>query len=283
MAILSGINTQLRGSAGDWTFSQVGGKTVAKQKVAKKAFPVRTLAIMRQRMQWANLVNVFRAFGGNDRPSFQNRPQGVSDFNMFIQANLGTQPVYLLKSFAEQGGALVADYQVTRGSLPSIEAVSEEGMVLTDVSLGSLTIGASTTVKDFAKAVVENNDDFAYGDQITCFIAVQAVNNATQVPYLKMRSMKVVLDGMDEDTLLYSLVSSDGFASVEGKLGSTRALNGGIVWVHSRATQSGTLVSTQRFVVNNPILTQFQGEAALQKAITTYGGLSGEQYLTPAA
>lgn len=283
MAILTGINTRMHGSVGGYTFKQVNGQTVVSEKLEKKAIPVRTLKQMVRRMQWANLVHLYNAFNGTDRPSFESKPAKCSDFNMFMKANLGIQPVYLLKNFADQGGALVADYQITRGSLPSIEAVSEEGMVLTDLALGNLTIGAATTVKDFAKAIVENNDGYNYGDQITCFQAVQAVNSATQVPYIKMRAMKVVLDGTDEDTLLYSLVSSDGFASVEGKLGSTRALNGGIAWVHSRATQSGTLVSTQRFVVNNPILSQFQGEAALNKAIETYGGLSAERFLTPAA
>ncbi|MBQ6069727.1 MAG: hypothetical protein IJK84_09500 [Bacteroidales bacterium] len=35
MAILTGINTRHSGSAGEWTFARLGGKTVAKQKVAK--------------------------------------------------------------------------------------------------------------------------------------------------------------------------------------------------------------------------------------------------------
>ena len=44
MAILTGINTRLHGSAGDWTFARVGDRTIAKQKVEKKAVPTRTLA-----------------------------------------------------------------------------------------------------------------------------------------------------------------------------------------------------------------------------------------------
>ena len=50
MAILSGINTRLRGSAGDWTFARLNGQTVAKQKVETKENPKRTFAQMIRRV-----------------------------------------------------------------------------------------------------------------------------------------------------------------------------------------------------------------------------------------
>ena len=68
MAILSGINTRLRGSAGDWTFSRLNGQTVAKQKVETKENPTRTFAQMIRRVQWANLVALYQAFEGNLHP-----------------------------------------------------------------------------------------------------------------------------------------------------------------------------------------------------------------------
>ena len=73
MAILSGINTRLRGSVGDWTFSRLNGQTVAKQKVEAKENPKRTFAQMVRRVQWANLVALYQAFEGNLHPSFENK------------------------------------------------------------------------------------------------------------------------------------------------------------------------------------------------------------------
>ena len=73
MAILSGINTRLRGSAGDWTFARLNGQTVAKQKVEAKENPKRTFAQMIRRVQWANLVALYQAFEGNLHPSFENK------------------------------------------------------------------------------------------------------------------------------------------------------------------------------------------------------------------
>ena len=70
MAILTGINTRLRGSAGEWTFTRLGGRTVAKQKVERKEIPSRTFAQMRHRVRWANLVKLFRAFTGTLHHSF---------------------------------------------------------------------------------------------------------------------------------------------------------------------------------------------------------------------
>ena len=40
MAILTGINTRLRGSIGNYTFQRLNGQTIAKEKVEKKAASV---------------------------------------------------------------------------------------------------------------------------------------------------------------------------------------------------------------------------------------------------
>lgn len=288
MAILTGINTRLRGSAGDWTYARLNGQTVAKQKVAPKDVPVRSYRQMLRRVQWANIVNVWRAFSGNNHPSFENRGARVSDFNEFMSANLGSVPVYLTKDQARQGGAVIAAYQVTRGSLPSI--VMEEvpgtggapGKVSTDIALGSLTVDASTTVKEFSEAVVSNNGDYFHGDQITCFLARQTVNATSQVPYVKIDAMEVTLDLNDNSTKLYDVVDAEGFSSNNGRLGTSLTnFTGGIVWIHSRRAKSKTAVSSQRFLVKGNLLQNYTTEAARTEAILSYGGVLGDQFLTP--
>lgn len=282
MAILSGINTRLRGSAGDWTFARLNGQTVAKQKVEAKENPKRTFAQMIRRVQWANLVALYQAFEGNLHPSFENKDSRVSDYNEFMSANIGAAPVYLTKDQARQGGCVVAAYQVTRGSLPSIVMTEDASHVVsTDIALGSLTIGASTDIKAFSDAVVQNNPNYRYGDQISCFIATQTMDAATGVPRVSIESLEITLDGVDDETMLYDIVNARGFSTVSGKLGASAAVTGAIAWIHSRRAASGTKVSTQRFVVNNTILASFQTVDARDKAIVSYGGTLREEFLTP--
>ena len=58
-------------------------------------------------------------------------------------------------------------------------------------------------------------------------------------------------------------------------------MNGGIVWVHSRLTTSGTKVSTQRFEVSNTILASYQTVAKRDEAMASYGVEDTMDFLTP--
>lgn len=287
MAILTGINTRLRGSAGDWTFARTGGQTVAKQKIAPKETPTRTKAQMIRRVQWANIINVWRAFDGKDKPSFENKAAKVSDFNEFMSANIGTIPIYLTKDQARMGGAVIAAYQITRGSLPSVDVADiagggGPGRTGTDISLGDLTIGDETTIKQFSDAVVANNVDYAYGDQISFFRATQTVDAQTGVPRIKIIAYEVTLDGVDNTTKLYEVVTDEGFSTFSGKLATSQlSWTGGMVWVHSRRGKGRTQVSTQRFLIKGTVPDNFNTVAARDAAILSYGGTLTDEFLTP--
>lgn len=283
MAILTGINTRLKGSAGDWTFSRLKGQTVAKQKVETKDTPTRTRKQMRRRMQWANIVTLWRAFSAKLHPSFEGKERTVTDYNEFVCANVGFVPVYLDKDEVRKGGCVVGPYQLTRGTLPSISVGDGTGGVKkTDIELGSgFSITAATTVKAFTDAVLAHNANFQNHDQITVFIARQMVNAATQVPYIVIEAERITLDQNDDETTVRSLVGAAGFSVVDDCLGAAAAVNGAIAWVHSRNTASGTKVSTQYFVVTNTLLEQYQTVGKLNSAIESYGGLNEEAYLTP--
>lgn len=283
MAILTGINTRMRGSVGDYTFSQLNGQTVVKQKVAPKAAPRRTLPIMAHRMKWPNLVNLYKAFQGNLHPSFEGKAKTKSDFNEFMAANLAVDGVFLPQDIAIVGSAVVAPYQVTRGSLPSVSVTLGDDNVTTGISVGAYTIDEHSMLGEFSQAITSNNPDFQDGDQITVFNAVQSVDPVTGIPVLQIIAAEVTLDSHDEETTLYDLpgVDASTFATVNRYLGIARPVKGGIAYVHSRKGQSKTLVSTQRFVCNNDLLGQYQGNNALWKAIQSYGGLDSEEFLTP--
>jgi hypothetical protein len=282
MAILTGIGTRMKGSAGDWTYSRVGGSTIAKQKMEKKENPSRSFAQMARRVRWRNIQNMWAAFEGTLRPSFEGKAERVSDANAFMSANIGGVPVYLTKEEAKQGACVVAAYEITHGSLPSIGVMTGTGDVpVSNIALGSLVIDDDTTLKQFSNAVVNNNPSFMHGDQISCYIATQEQNSVTGIPYAKIKAYEVTLNQLDEETLLSDLVPANGFSSVDGKLGASGTVIGGIAWVHSRKVSGRTLVSSQSFFVNNALLSQYQTAAKRIEAILSYGGKVSQLFLVP--
>ena len=281
MAILKGIFRKQTGSIGDMTLRVVNGQTVTSEKVTRNTS--KTFAQMVRRVQWANVVNLFRAFEGTLHPSFESRPRSWSDFNAFMSANIGQFGVYLTASEASQGGCLVAPYQITRGSLPSVGmGTTEAGVITSDIKVGSLDITDETTLAAFSAAVRANNSGWEYGDQLSAFVALQKVNTITQVPYVEVHAYEITL-AEDDETLVLDLIDNDPtcFAVVDQKLCLNAPINGGACYVHSRKDGQKTRVSTQRFTATNDLLDAYTTEAKRTEAIISYGGKTSGEFLTP--
>ena len=273
MAILNGIIKKMTGSAGQLTFKTVNGQTVVSEKVTvvKNA---RTAGQQRQRMKWVNIIRMYSGIAPLLKNGFEKKMAQQSDYNMFVRLNSAASPVYLTKSEADGGGCIAAPYQITQGSLPSIVVSGEGAEAKTDIALGSLTISASTTVAEFAKAVVDNNADFDYGDQISFYDVLQRVNAETQIPYCQFSASYVVLDKNSAVKLL-DLVNKAGFASVGGVLAHGEDEGDGVfAWVHSRYDGGKTRVSTQFLINNNSLLDDYRSDDAYAEACKSYGGVS---------
>ncbi len=173
----------------------------------------------------------------------------------------------------------MTDYMITRGTLPAIGTSEEGGVIVTDLSLGGLTLSDSTTIKEFSNALVQNNEDFELGDQLTCFVAKQVSNATTGVPYVKVSAKEVILSDSTEG--LWSTVTAVGFSDVNGKLGMNGAVEGAVAWVHSRRVDGETKVSTESLHATSSLRSSYNTEAALAAAILSYGGTNKEEYLTP--
>ena len=281
MAILKGIFRKQTGSIGDMTLRVVNGQTVTSEKVTRNTS--KTFAQMVRRVQWANVVNLFRAFEGTLHPSFESRPRSWSDFNAFMSANIGQYGVYLTASEASQGGCLVAPYQITRGSLPSVGmGTTEAGVITSDIKVGALDITDETTLAAFSAAVRANNSGWEYGDQLSAYVALQKVNTITQVPYVEVHAYEITL-AEDDETLVLDLIDNDPtcFAVVDQKLCLNAPINGGACYVHSRKDGQKTRVSTQRFTATNDLLDAYTTEAKRTEAIISYGGKTSGAFLTP--
>ena len=280
MAILNGILKKLNGSAGSLTFKQYAGQTVVSEKISvvKKS---NTPMQMRQRTKWGNVIQMYKGICPLINFGFESKPVGKSDYNMFMKVNMKGSDIYLTREEVAGGGCIAAPYQLTQGTLPSIVIVGSGDNARTDIKLGDLTIDAETLVKDFAIAVVSNNADYDFGDQISFFDVLQRVNAVTGIPYCQFLATNVVLDKASEVKLL-DLVSKYGFATVDGYLGHIEGEGAGVfAWVHSRKSSAKTLVSTQSLINNNAeVIAEYSGAEAYKRSVKTYGGESSA-FLTP--
>ena len=280
MAILNGILKKLNGSAGSLTFKQVNGQTVVSEK-ATTVKNTRTPAQQRQRTKWGNVVQMYKGICPLINYGFESKAPGCSDYNMFMKVNMKNSDIYLTREEVAGGACIAAPYQLTQGTLPSIVIVGSGENARTDIKLGDLKIDANTLVKDFAMAVVSNNADYDFGDQISFFDVLQRVNAVTGIPYCQFLATNVVLDKASEVKLL-DMVSKYGFATVDGFLGHIEGEGAGVFgWVHSRKASGKTLVSTQSLINNNAeVIAEYSGAEAYKRSVKTYGGESSA-FLTP--
>ncbi|MCQ2295838.1 MAG: hypothetical protein MJZ45_00380 [Bacteroidales bacterium] len=284
MGKLFGVNTRISGKVGQYIFRQTKTGTVVSEAPVKPSTPLRTQRQMDIRTQWANLGAVYKLFDSMLRRGFEELPPGMNVYNAFIQANLGVVKVYITKKMRLNGGVILAPYQITRGSLPSINMTLTSANILqSSVCIDSLVIDATTTVGAFSQAVLENNEAFLEGDQITFFHGSQTIDMVTRTPRATIKGYKIVLDTAD-DTMLWDHVSPIGFSSVNNFVGASQVItDGAAVWVHSREDVEGDLkVSTQFLYVENAALATYQNNSALVASINSYGGVnSAAVYLQP--
>lgn len=279
--------TALKGSVGAVTYTrQKGtGDTIAKQKVPKHVIARQTIGLMRQRMQWANIVAMWRALNVVGwHPSFPTRNLGQSDYNAFVSRNVGRNRVWLSRDEVRGNACVVAPYMLTNGNLPTIVvSIDSSHHAVSNIAIGDLTIGASTTLVDFSRAIVEHNPTrFAYGDQLTLVAATQDVDGVTGMPTCKVKCYEVTLvDSDPDDRLLEDILGANVYRSQDGFLSGVQSIIGGVAMVQSRETADGVQVSTQSLVCDNPTLSQYQSATAFDAAVKSYGGLAETYYLTP--
>ena len=281
MAILNGIISKISGSAGNLSFSRTGGQTVIRERVTHIRNP-RSDRQMKTRTKFTNIVAMYKGIRPLLNYGFESKPKMLSDYNMFVKVNMQRTPVYLTKQQVAGGACVAAPYQFTQGSLPAIVVTGSGNGAKTDIYLGGITLGSATTVAQFAQAVVENNADYRYGDQISFFRIAQKVNEETGIPYCQFSASKVVLDAADTETKLWDAVNRVGFSAVDSVLGHSESnFVGAFGWVHSRKTDGKTLVSSQSLVaVNDALLAEHQGDMAYNLAKSSYGQ-STEAFLVP--
>ena len=280
MGKLSGIISKISGSAGNVTFKQRSGETIVSEKVTQVRNP-RTNAQMQTRTRWGNIIAMYKGIRPLLNYGFENKPKTLSDYNMFVKLNMQRTPIYLTKQAVAGGACIATAYQISQGSLPAIVVTGTGQNGVTDIRLGGESITTNTTVAEFSQAVVENNADYRYGDQISFFLVKQKVNENTLIPYCQFSAAKVILDAANTNQLVDEVGGSHGFASIDGKLGHSG--NDGdcaYTWVHTRKSDGKTLVSSQELLSANSKEAEYKGDNAYNLSKSSYGA-GIESFLVP--
>lgn len=275
--------TSQYGSIGGVTYRRIGGVTVASQKVPAKSHAKQTLRLMLTRMRWVNLVQLWRAIDMTSwHPAFAKENKRISDFNEFMKANVNANLTFITKSISNAMGCVVAPVTLTSPSyLPTISVnFGNNDVPVSSLSVGTLTIGNSTTLKAFSDAIINNNNGWMSGDKLTILIVLQSVDSYG-VPRATADALEITLDSAADYDLLSDHVDVSLLSVVDGHLALTSISAGGVAFVHSRIVDSDTITSYQSLVVNNSYLSQYQGRNAFNAAVESYGGFAEPQTLTP--
>lgn len=256
---------------------QAMGQTRSR-RLAETISNPRTESQMTQRVKWSNLVNLYRANRSWMKYAYETKKQTQSEYNKFMSLNVTSSPIYLPKQVAGAGGCVVAPYQITQGSLPSIEVVKTQDWWQTNIILPDDTQWQpSWTVAQFTQMVLPINPGIREGDQLSFIRMTQQVNADNGVPFVIVREYEMIFDSNNQE-LVTKYLPNGYFDSSEQPsdcrlVVSDSGQAGGFVLILSRTIGGKTFVSSQKIIVanNDTLINFYSSAAALQAAIDSYG------------
>lgn len=257
------------------------GQQVVRELSASVSNP-RTNSQMSQRVRFANLVAFYRANRAwMERYAFETRPQTWSVYNAFMSANLASNKIALTKAEADGGFCIVAPYQVTKGSLPSIDhdLDTTTGNWQTNLQVGEFDL-AGATIASLTEALFANNNGLQAGDQLSLIVNYQSESN--NVATVIARYYEVILS-TSNSTPLSERLSDEHVAIVNGTLGFTAGASDpvmGFTYVLSRDNGSSVRVSSQNLTLTDTgLYSTYIEDAQWAKATSSYGSGSGTAFL----
>lgn len=271
MAILE-KNGVITGSVDDVVYKNYNGKIVVcrKQTTYRDA---KTEGQVVYRVKMRNIQNIYAALKESLRGNFQDKTGRQTDYSRFQGVNMQKPAVYLNKNEVAMKAQVVAPYIVSFGTLPQVEYELKDNSLVTNISLGNLSVTPDTTVSEIALAIVKNNDGWEYDDCLE-FMAVKQTegNNPTvkcsfvHLPLDKNMTTKL------SDALMVRNASQIGLgASAEGFLQMTAFDNGGFAIIRKRMASKGLMISTQELTINNPLFDLYHSDQRKQEALDSYG------------
>ena len=235
------------------------------------------------RVKMRNIQNIYAALKEALRGNFQDKTGRQTDYSRFQGVNMQKPAVYLNKNEVAMKAQVVAPYIVSFGTLPQIEYEIKDNSLVTNISLGNLSIIPDTTVSEIALAIVKNNEGWEYDDCLEFMVVKQTEGNT---PTAKCSFAHLVLDKNVttklSEVLMVRNASQIGLgASAEGFLQMTASDNGGFAIIRKRMASKGLMTSTQELAINNPLFDQYHSEKSKQKAMDSYGVNRNKNFLVP--
>lgn len=265
---------RLRGRVGNTTYYTEGGRQIARVSQNSSNYGEtarRTEQQQSQRAKWANLVNFYKASRSWMPKAFENKKRTQSDYNRFMQLNVGAATVYLTKEMYAQGGCVVEPYKITEGSLRSVNVFKQGNVWFTDLLIGELQIDESTTIGVLSSFLINNNSHLHNGVQIT-FVSYQQTLTAGETPQVICTAYEMTLD-TGSTARARNYLPSFCLVSVNGAIGTNQDISTGcFAYIISDSTSGKTLVSTQTLINNNDVLIgQYSSYDAIVASIASYG------------
>ena len=225
------------------------------------------------RVKMRNIQNIYASLKESLRGNFQDKTGRQTDYSRFQGVNMQKPAVYLNKGEVAMKAQVVAPYIVSFGTLPPVGYALKDNMLVTDISLGNLTITPNTTVSEMSLAIVKNNEGWELGDCLE-FVAVRQMEGKT--PTAKCFFAHLVLDKNNTAKLSEAVVVRDANqielgSSVEGFLQMNASDNGGFAIIRKRMASKGLLTSSQELAIKNPLFDQYHSDQRKQKALDSYG------------
>lgn len=266
-------------------YYQAMGQTRSRELRTEISNP-RTQAQMEQRTKWANLVNFYRVNAPWMKYAYETKKRNQSEYNKFMSLNVPSARIYLPKNFASQGGCIVDAYQMTQGSLASIELSKNRNYWVSNIILPSdFDFTEISTVGEVSTAILQMNPAIREGDQLSFIRLTQQVNSNTGVPFVVVRKYEVIINSNDFRPF-YDFMPVDYVTATDETGTFSLAVQdsgnaGGFLLILSRTIGGKTYVSTQSIIVanNEALITQYSSAAAQQAAIDSYGE-SEDAFLT---
>lgn len=263
------LTNNVSGRLGAMVFMRRNGEQVQRSWVKPK--DAGTYAQGKQRSALSNIVRLYQSSPSFFKLAFENKASNQSDYNALVARNLAANPkVYLPKEVADAGGAVVAPYLISDGSLQQILTEGEGITTRTNISLGAdFEITASTTVAQFTQAILDNNTFIQEGDQLSYLSIEQYTSEG--YPRLRTRKYEVILSTMDNN-LLYASMPMQAVAVSGGFLAhGDFVYSGAFAWILSRVVAGKIKVSRQRLIVTDVSLySSYTGNDAATKAASSY-------------
>lgn len=276
MAIIRNTASALRrGKVGNETYYVALNKQVVRVAQNDSNYgetASRTISQQGNRVRWANLVQFYKLSKGWMSKAFENKKSGQSDYNRFMQLNLNTARIYFSKEAVAASACVVDEFTISQGSLRSINITQQTGSWATDIQLGDLTIGTTTTIADFTTAILAANNWAKEGMQVS-FVSYQQQTDNLGFPTAICTAYEVTLSTSDTRLLRSFLPEFCSQRTSIGTLGTDNNISiGGFAYILSQTTGGRTLVSTQKLVTNNAsFIAEYSSTRMRELAIYSYG------------